>query len=76
MCTFWTSCRHVCEPNISWNMLEKEFCEFTLQLLESLQIQYFTVCMNPGCEFSCGFVSTSSMLCANVIIRSEYLTFH
>ena len=27
MCTFWTSCSHVCEPNISWNVLENEFCE-------------------------------------------------
>ena len=27
MCTFWTSCSHVCEPNISWKVLENEFCE-------------------------------------------------
>jgi len=29
MCNFWTSCIHVCEPNIglSWKVLENEFCE-------------------------------------------------
>jgi len=27
MCTFWTLCSHVCEPNLSWKVLENEFCE-------------------------------------------------
>jgi len=27
MCTFWTSCSHVCEPNISWKVLKNESCE-------------------------------------------------
>jgi len=28
MCTFWTLCSHVCEPNLSWKFLENEFCEY------------------------------------------------
>jgi len=27
MCTFWTLCSHVCELNLSWKVLENEFCE-------------------------------------------------
>jgi len=27
MCTFWTLCGHFCEPNLSWKVLENEFCE-------------------------------------------------
>ena len=27
MCTFWTLCSHVCEPNLSLKVLENEFCE-------------------------------------------------
>ena len=27
MCTFWTLCSHVCEPNLSGKVLENEFCE-------------------------------------------------
>jgi len=28
MCTFWTLCSHVCEPNLSsWKVIENEFCE-------------------------------------------------
>jgi len=27
MCTFWTLCSHVCELNLSWKVLEYEFCE-------------------------------------------------
>jgi len=54
MCTFWTLCSHVCEPNLSWKVLENEFCkscktlEFGLckswKVLENI---LFTVCTNP-----------------------------
>ena len=27
MCTFWTLCSHVCELDLSWKVLENEFCE-------------------------------------------------
>ena len=27
MCTFWTLCSHVCEPNLSWKVVKNEFCE-------------------------------------------------
>ena len=27
MCTFWTLGSHVCEANLSWKVLENEFCE-------------------------------------------------
>ena len=27
MCTFWTLCGHVCEPNLSWKVVENEFDE-------------------------------------------------
>ena len=26
MCTFWALCSHVCEPNLSWKVVENEFC--------------------------------------------------
>ena len=26
MCNFWTLCSHVCEPNLSWKVVENEFC--------------------------------------------------
>ena len=27
MCTFWTLCSYVCELNLSWKVVENEFCE-------------------------------------------------
>ena len=27
MCTFWSLCSHVCEPNLSWKVVENEFRE-------------------------------------------------
>ena len=27
MCTFWTLFSHVCEPNLSWKVVENAFCE-------------------------------------------------
>ena len=53
MCTFWTLCSHVCEPNLSWKVLENEFLSrgkpwnLIFASPESPEKQYFTARTNP-----------------------------
>jgi len=46
MCTFWTLCSHVCEPNLLWKVLENEFCE-------SWKILEFCLCKSWKTVFYC-----------------------
>jgi len=86
MCTFWTLCSRVCEPNLYWKVVENEFCESwkTLEfglckswkvLENSILLSVQTLCI---CICYTGRVGTAVALRAkvfgfNVIFYDPYL---
>jgi len=48
MCTFFNSCKHACEWNVSWKVLENSFSESwkTLEVLETWKVLENSVLMS------------------------------